>query len=47
MLDKAKRTYGWFDPDVRVSRESNDLDSLKELRVGLTSSLLEEFQFKE
>ena len=46
-LDKAKRTYGWFDPDVRVSQESNDLDALAELRVWLAGSSPEEFQFGE
>jgi serine/threonine protein kinase len=46
-LDKAKRTYGWFHPDVHVSRESNDLDALAELRIWLTGSSPEEFQFKE
>lgn len=46
-LDKAKRTYAWFDPAVRVSRESNDLNALAELRVWLSGSSPEEFQFKE
>lgn len=44
-LDKAKRTYGWFDPDVRVSQERNDFDALTELRVWLTGSSPAEFQF--
>lgn len=47
LLDQVKRTYGWFDPGVRVSQESNDLDALEELRVWLTGSSPEEFQFKE
>lgn len=46
-LDRAKRTYGWFNPDVRVSRESNDLDALAELSVWLTGSSPGCFQFKE
>jgi len=45
-LDKAKRTYGWFDPDMGVSRESNDLDALAELRVWLAGSSPEEFSIK-
>ncbi|KAB5526495.1 kinase-like domain-containing protein [Coniochaeta sp. 2T2.1] len=46
-LDKTKRTYGWFDPDVRVSRERNDLDALAELNVWLTGSSPDCFQFEE
>ncbi|RKU46273.1 hypothetical protein DL546_006921 [Coniochaeta pulveracea] len=46
-LDKTRRTHGWFDPDVHVSRENNDLDALAELRVWLTGSSSEEFRFKE
>ncbi|KAB5532777.1 hypothetical protein GE09DRAFT_376931 [Coniochaeta sp. 2T2.1] len=45
-LDKTKRTYGWFDPDVRVSRETNDLDALAELNVWLTGSSPGCFQFR-
>ncbi|KAF2245167.1 hypothetical protein BU26DRAFT_522277 [Trematosphaeria pertusa] len=44
-LDKAKRTYGWFDPHVCVSQKSNDFDALAELRVWLTGSSPAEFQF--
>ncbi|KAF2177308.1 hypothetical protein K469DRAFT_742594 [Zopfia rhizophila CBS 207.26] len=44
-LDKSKRTYGWFDPHVRVSQKSNDFDALAELRVWLTGSSPAEFQF--
>jgi len=46
-FDKAKRTYGWYDPGVRVSQKSNDLNALAELRVWLAGSSPEEFQFKE
>jgi hypothetical protein len=46
-LDQAKRTYGWFDPDVRVPHESNDLDALAEIRVWLTDSLPGCFQFMD
>jgi serine/threonine protein kinase len=44
-LDKSKRTYGWYDPDVCESQESNDLNALEELRIWLTSSSPSEFQF--
>ncbi|OIW28383.1 hypothetical protein CONLIGDRAFT_374720 [Coniochaeta ligniaria NRRL 30616] len=46
-LDTAKRTHGWFDPDVRVSQESNDLNALAEMRVWLSGASPEEYQFKE
>jgi serine/threonine protein kinase len=46
-LDKTRRTHGWFDPDVHVSREENDLDALAELRVWLAGSSAEHFRFKE
>lgn len=46
-LGKTKRTHGWFDPDVCVSQESNDLDALAEIRVWLTASSGDKFQFKE
>ena len=32
-LNKPKRTPGWYDPDVSVSLETNDLYALEELRV--------------
>jgi serine/threonine protein kinase len=44
-LDRVKRTYGSFDPRVRESQKSNDLNALAELRVWLTGSSPEEFQF--
>lgn len=44
-LDNTKRTYGWYDRDVLVSQESNDLDALAELRVWLAGSSPEEFRF--
>lgn len=46
-LEQTKRTHGWFDWDVRVSQESNDLDALEELRVWLAGSSPEEFRFRE
>lgn len=42
----AKRTYGWYDPEVGVSVESNDLDALAEMRVWLTGSSPKEFLFQ-
>lgn len=44
-LDNTKRTYGWFDPDQRLARKSNDNDALEELRIWLTGSEAEKFQF--
>lgn len=44
-LERVKRTYGWYDPDVHVAQESNDLDALAELRVWLTSSSPADFRF--
>ncbi|KAF1847712.1 uncharacterized protein K460DRAFT_278849 [Cucurbitaria berberidis CBS 394.84] len=44
-LDKAKRTYGWYDPDVTVSQAANDFKALAELRTWLTGSEPAEFQF--
>lgn len=32
-IKDAKRTHGWFNRQVIVSRESNDLDTLAEIRV--------------
>lgn len=46
-LDNAKRTHGWHDPCVNTSQESNDWDALRELRIWLTGSSPDEFQFKE
>ena len=43
----AKRTHGWFDRQVIVSRESNDLDALAEIRVWLTGFSPDEYRFKE
>lgn len=44
-LGKTKRTYGWYDQDVHVSVESNDLDALKELQTWLTGSSEDDFKF--
>jgi len=44
-LNRVKRTYGWHDPNVRVSQESNDLNALAELRIWLTSSSPADLQF--
>lgn len=44
-LRMAKRTYGWYDPQVSKSQVSNDLDALAELRVWLTGISPDEFQF--
>lgn len=46
-LDNAKRTHGWHDPSVKTSQESNDWDALRELRIWLTGSSPDQFQFKE
>jgi hypothetical protein len=46
-LTRVKRTHGWFNPDVSKAMESNDLDALKELRIWLTGSSADEYQFKE
>ncbi|KAK3320633.1 hypothetical protein B0T19DRAFT_430091 [Cercophora scortea] len=45
-LDDTKRTYEWYDRDVRVSQESNDLAALEEIRVWLTGSSPDKFQFE-
>lgn len=44
-LDRPKRTYGWYDPEVLISQTSNDFDALAELRVWLTGSSPEEYRF--
>lgn len=44
-LGMAKRTYGWYNPQVSKSQVSNDLDALAELRVWLTGTSPDEFQF--
>jgi serine/threonine protein kinase len=44
---RVKRTHGWFNPDVSTAMESNDLDALEELRIWLTGSSPDEYQFKE
>jgi serine/threonine protein kinase len=44
-LGMAKRTYGWYDPQVNISQVCNDLDALAELRVWLTGTSPDEFQF--
>jgi serine/threonine protein kinase len=46
-LTRVKRTHGWFNPDVSRAMESNDLDALEELRIWLTGSSADEYQFKE
>ncbi|KAK2051009.1 hypothetical protein LY76DRAFT_557682 [Colletotrichum caudatum] len=44
-LQDVKRTYGWYNRDVAVSRESNDTDALEEIRIFLTGSSPEDFLF--
>ncbi|KAI3317710.1 hypothetical protein HD806DRAFT_514059 [Xylariaceae sp. AK1471] len=44
-LRTAKRTHEWYNPDVHVLLETNDLDALAEIRVWLTSSTPADFQF--
>lgn len=44
-LGMAKRTYGWYDPQVNISQISNDLGALAELWVWLTGTSPDEFQF--
>lgn len=46
-IKDVKRTHGWFDRQVSVSRESNDLDALSEIRIWLTGFSPEEYRFKE
>lgn len=45
-LEKMKRTHGWFNPQVLISQTSNDLNAIEELRVWLSGSSADEFQFK-
>ena len=46
-LDRTKRTFGWFDPGVRVSREANALDALEELRIWPTGSSPDGFRCRD
>jgi serine/threonine protein kinase len=45
-LDKMKRTYGWYDPDIKISLESNDLDAVKEIGNWMMGSSAKDFLFE-
>jgi serine/threonine protein kinase len=44
-MEGVKRTYGWYDPEVSTSQESNDLSALEEVRSWLLGSTPAEYQF--
>ncbi|GAO19103.1 hypothetical protein UVI_02041970 [Ustilaginoidea virens] len=44
-LDNVKRTYGWHDREVKVAVESNDLNALEEMRIWLTGTCADDFQY--
>ncbi|KAF1354412.1 hypothetical protein EJ07DRAFT_168354 [Lizonia empirigonia] len=46
-LADVGRTHGWFNADVSKAMESNDLDALEEMRIWLTGTSADEYQFKE
>ncbi|KAI6262869.1 hypothetical protein MCOR34_011955 [Pyricularia oryzae] len=46
-LDGIKRTRGWYDRKDKVARTDNDLKALLELRVWLSGSSPEEYQFRD
>lgn len=46
-ISYTKRTYGWYDPTVRVAQESNDFDALFELRIWLTGLSPGEYRFEK
>ncbi|KAI1175754.1 kinase-like domain-containing protein [Nemania sp. FL0916] len=41
----VRRTFQWFDPDVHVAAETNDLDALEEIRIWLAGSTPDDFKF--
>lgn len=46
-LSRVKRTHGWYDLNVLVAQESNDLDALFELRIWLTGLSPRDYCFRE
>lgn len=46
-LHNVKRTFSWYKKDVSVSRESNDLDALEEIKVWITGTDPDEFAFSK
>ncbi|KAF5128405.1 Serine/threonine-protein kinase/endoribonuclease IRE1 [Metarhizium anisopliae] len=44
-VENLKRTYGWYDKDEKLARESNDLNALREIRAWLTGTSADEFQY--
>ncbi|KAF1346411.1 hypothetical protein EJ07DRAFT_160487 [Lizonia empirigonia] len=46
-ISRVKRTHGWYDPNVLVAQESNDLDALFELRIWLTGFSPRDYRFRE
>lgn len=46
-LADVGRTHGWFNAGVSKSVESNDFDALEEMRIWLTGSSADDYQFKE
>lgn len=44
-LGNTKRTYGWHDPNVTVSKEQNDLDAFTELQTWLFGTSADSYLF--
>lgn len=40
-----KRTYGWYNVQVEEAKVENDYTALQEIRIWLTGSSPDEFQF--